>query len=79
MSYLHDNFIYYGDMKEANVLVFRDYLLKLGDFGVSIRLDPEADPEDEIYQLKGLTQGYTTEKILNAMVTEGYVSHNDLI
>jgi len=46
-------------MKEANVLVFRDYSVKLGDFGISIKLDPEAEWNDENFELKGVTAGYS--------------------
>jgi len=51
--------VYYGDMKEANLLLFRDYSQKLGDFGISMKLNEDADPDDELYELKGATLGYT--------------------
>jgi serine/threonine protein kinase len=56
IEYIHSKNIYYGDMKEANLLIFRDYSVKLGDFGISIKLKPEGDDDNkEKYQLKGLT------------------------
>ena len=47
IEYLHSQNVYYGDMKEANILVFRDYSVKLGDFGISIKLDPKIDWDEE--------------------------------
>ena len=38
IDYLHKQGIYYGDMKPQNILIFKDYSVKLGDFGVSIKL-----------------------------------------
>lgn len=38
MVYLHKNNVYYGDMKPENLLIFRNYQVKLGDFGVSKKL-----------------------------------------
>jgi len=46
IEYCHSQNVYYGDMKEANLLVFRDYKVKLGDFGISIKLDPTAEPDE---------------------------------
>ena len=37
MAYLHSQNIYYGDMKPENVLIFKDYKVKIGDFGVSMK------------------------------------------
>lgn len=42
IAYLHENNIYFGDMKPENMLVFKDYRLKLGDLGVSLKF-PDAD------------------------------------
>ena len=38
LDYLHSKNVYYGDMKPENVLIFKNYQVKLGDFGVSIKL-----------------------------------------
>ena len=40
-------------MKPENLLLFRDYKVKLGDFGVSLKL-PDSNPES-VTQLVGLT------------------------
>ena len=42
LNYVHSKKIYYGDMKPKNLLVFRDLTVKLGDFGISIKLPYEA-------------------------------------
>jgi serine/threonine protein kinase len=46
INYLHSIGVYYGDMKPSNILIFRDYLVKLGDFGVSLKMN--IDKPDEI-------------------------------
>ncbi len=65
MEYIHSENIYYGDMKEANLLIFRDYSIKIGDFGVSIKMKetPVKEGESDEYDVKGLTPGYITDLI----------------
>jgi len=62
LNYLHSVNIYYGDMKPANILVFRNYLLKVDDLGISIKLHPtNADPITKkifTYKIKGFTTYY---------------------
>lgn len=36
MNFFHKNDIYYGDMKPKNILIFRDFTVKVGDLGCSI-------------------------------------------
>jgi hypothetical protein len=52
-------------MKGANLLIFRDYQVKIGDFGISIKMKelPLKDGEPEEYEIKGMTAGYTTDLI----------------
>lgn len=38
IEYLHKNNVYYGDMKPANILIFEDMSVKLGDFGCAMKL-----------------------------------------
>jgi serine/threonine protein kinase len=38
LFYLNNKNIYYGDMKPENILIFKDYKVKLGDFGCSFIL-----------------------------------------
>ena len=47
-------------MKEANLLIFRDMKVKLGDFGISLKLSTkELEEENNTkYGIKGLTLGY---------------------
>ena len=49
-------------MKEANLLIFRDYSVKIGDFGISIKMkDNVKEGESDEYSIKGLTPGYINE------------------
>ena len=59
LSYCHEQGVYYGDCKEANFLVFRDYKVKLGDFGVSFHIPSDTPPDEKDLQLKGLTYNYS--------------------
>ena len=36
MKFFHNFGIYYGDMKPQNLLIFKNYDVKIGDFGISI-------------------------------------------
>ena len=38
MQYLHSSNVYYGDMKPENILIFKNYQVKLGDFGTALKL-----------------------------------------
>ena len=58
MSYLHSQNIYYGDMKPENILVFKDYKIKIGDFGCSIKF-PKNSKDDTTFYLSGLTKFYS--------------------
>lgn len=79
--YMHINKVYFGDMKPENLLVFRDYKVKLGDFGVSIKFPDTMNKDYEIF-LKGLTREYALpaiqEKFDNGLsVTVKDLSLND--
>jgi serine/threonine protein kinase len=58
MAYLHQNNIYYGDMKPENLLLFKDYKIKLGDLGISLKIPASINEETTLY-LKGLTVLYS--------------------
>jgi serine/threonine protein kinase len=62
MAYLHTNNIYFGDMKPENLLLFKDYRIKLGDLGVSMKIPDDFTPDSKIY-LKGLTPKYSLESL----------------
>lgn len=48
-------------MKAPNLLIFRSQELKLGDLGISVKLDPkDKSGEDPLYTGKGLTKGFVT-------------------
>lgn len=59
MTYLHYNNVYYGDMKPDNLLIFKDYRIKLGDLGVSLKLPSYGSDS----YLKGLTPNYYLDDI----------------
>jgi hypothetical protein len=51
-------------MKESNLLIFRDYSIKLGEFRLSIKLkDTVLGGDSDKYSLKGLTPGYVIGEI----------------
>lgn len=69
--YLHSKHLYYGDMKAANLLIFRDQRVKLGDLGISVRLDDkDVIGTDRKYYPKGMSEGYVTEAISRAIAKD---------
>ena len=58
--YLHQQGLYYGDMKGANLLVFRDGKVKLGDLGICIKT---SNNKAKTYPIKGGTEGYLNETV----------------
>lgn len=71
--------MFYGDMKAANLLIYRDMRVKLGDFGISVKLSPSDIGADlEKYLIKGMTPGYVTEKIRDSFKSSSKVSKNDM-
>jgi hypothetical protein len=53
-------------MKESNLLIFRDYSVKIGDFGVSIKMKGNpilSQEKDDLYTLKGITLNYVTDYV----------------
>jgi hypothetical protein len=68
-------------MKEANLLIFRDYQVKIGDFGVSIKMKdlPIQEDESDEYEIKGLTPGYITDMIESYFKSESLIERKDLI
>ena len=57
-------------MKGANLLIFRNQEVKIGDLGISLKLKPlekEGDEDDTDYHLKGSTSGYVIPEISTAL------------
>jgi len=61
MEYLHQRGVYYGDMKPANILVFKDYRVKVGDLGISIKLNSQIPENKKHYKLLGITKGFVSD------------------
>ena len=62
LLYLHSKDIYYGDMKPENLLIFKDYGVKLGDLGISVKM---VKGETEHY-LKGYSNAFSSPDMRNA-------------
>eukprot|EP00347_Sterkiella_histriomuscorum_P002996 403365996 len=58
MEFLNQRDLFCGDMKPQNLLVFRDQLVKVGDFGISIKAQPNVPRDKRFYKLKGVTTSY---------------------
>lgn len=65
IDYLHSRDIFYGDMKPENLLIFRDLKVKIGDFGISVKVN-EKNKDKKLFKIKGFTPGYVTAEIENA-------------
>ena len=69
--YLHQKNVFYSDMKPANLLIFRNQYVKMGDFGVSVKLrDDDVEGINPLYYARGQTKGYCTEEFMNAVDNE---------
>ena len=68
--------MYYGDMKASNLLVFRDQKVKVGDLGISIKLNSDADPNAKLYILKGYTRGFEYPGFIEAFNNKIKMSKN---
>jgi serine/threonine protein kinase len=80
LEYLHSENIYYGDMKEANLLIFRDFSVKIGDFGVCIKMKENLKEEElDEYSIKGLTPGYITLQIESYFQSDSMMDRKDLL
>jgi serine/threonine protein kinase len=78
IDYLHKKNVYYGDMKPENLLVFRNYKIKLGDFGISIKL-PDNIKATDSFVLKGLTRKFSSELVNQKWNSSELISRKDLI
>ena len=47
LNYLHENNVYFGDMKPENLLIFKNYKVKLGDLGVSLKIPNNKEGNDK--------------------------------
>jgi serine/threonine protein kinase len=79
MNYVHSKNVYFGGMKPQNLLVFRDYSVKIGDFGVSMKI-PNSSPMDEpLYDVKGLTLDFSKRSIIQKYMDSEKVSFRELL
>lgn len=79
MQYCHNNNLYYGDMKTANLLIFRDQRVKIGDLGISVRVDySDREGKDKKYFLKGATQGFLPDLMMLSLQSEEPVSKKEM-
>jgi hypothetical protein len=65
-------------MKAPNCLVFRNQELRIGDLGISIKLDKRVDPNQPNYILKGYTNGFITKEVKLAYENGLMLSKNQL-
>ena len=53
-------------MKPANILVFRDQRCKIGDLGISVKIDSN-DEGKKKYKLLGATPGFLPKEVADTM------------
>jgi serine/threonine protein kinase len=64
LAFLHSKDIFYADMKPDNLLVFRDMQVKLGDLGITCKLDcREKDFDKKEFNAKGFTRGFVPDSL----------------
>eukprot|EP00347_Sterkiella_histriomuscorum_P001910 403370201 len=79
LEFVNQRGMYYGDMKPQNLLVFRDQLVKLGDFGISIKAEPNEDTDILMYRLKGLTRAFSSNEMISALMKNSKLSFKRLL
>jgi hypothetical protein len=66
-------------MKAANLLIYRDLRVKLGDLGISVKISPkDIGGNLDKYKVKGMTKGYVTEKVEESFNDGNLCSKNEL-
>ena len=65
-------------MKPANILVFKDYRVKVGDLGISIKLENKIPEDQKHYNLKGLTKGFVSSYTIDAFKKMSKFSKQEL-
>lgn len=66
-------------MKPDNLLVFRSQEVKLGDLGISVKLDPKDTAGTQAkYYGKGKTNGFTTSSYDNSLMLGDTLSKNEM-
>jgi serine/threonine protein kinase len=81
LAFLHSKNIFYSDMKTDNLLVFRDMQVKLGDFGITCKLQyQEKDFDSKIYHAKGCTPGFIPKELMHCFedLDENPMSRNEM-
>lgn len=66
-------------MKPANLLVFNDGRVKVGDLGTSIKLEPTIPNYERAYLLKGLTEFYSDDRASQAFHNQLKLDKNELL
>jgi serine/threonine protein kinase len=79
LNYVHSQKVYYGDMKPQNLLVFRDMSIKLGDFGVSVKVPDNQNFDEEDLYIKGLTYDFSNKNITQKFHDDQRFSFKELI
>ncbi|CDW81251.1 serine threonine protein kinase [Stylonychia lemnae] len=82
INYLHSRHIYYGDVKPENFLIFRNQLVKVGDFGISLKLNPKNENNKGypfLYKTKGYTKSFSLSYIqkFECLMTKPDLYRND--
>eukprot|EP00347_Sterkiella_histriomuscorum_P003145 403365418 len=83
INYLHSRSIYQGDIKPSNLLVYRNQLIKMGDFGISIKVDRsywnEKKTQPNLYKPKGYTNSFALDCVqaMDRYLTKQKLFEND--
>ena len=64
-------------MKPQNLLIFKDYKIKLGDFGCCLKFDDDST-NSSTAQVRGVTKNYSTKEICRACENGDEVTKKEL-
>ena len=73
LKYLHDNDIVHGDIKPQNLLVDKDYVIKIADFGISKMIDTNDGEKEKLLETAG-TPAFMSPELCAGLAYDGYLA-----
>ncbi|GMH90914.1 hypothetical protein TrVE_jg6117 [Triparma verrucosa] len=73
LKYLHDNDIVHGDIKPQNLLVDKDFVIKIADFGISKMIESSDGEKEKLLETAG-TPAFMSPELCAGLAYDGYLA-----
>ncbi|GMH50991.1 hypothetical protein TL16_g00921 [Triparma laevis f. inornata] len=73
LKYLHDNDIVHGDIKPQNLLVDKDFVIKIADFGISKMIESSEGEKEKLLETAG-TPAFMSPELCAGLAYDGYLA-----